>query len=240
VMGKVLQPSSAVWPAFDLARHVTPYVFDPSVPYSISIDWGRTCHALWIQRHTSGALIVFDEYTGVEGGTPRDHLRAEVVRRCRVLKTEPEYAVGDRAVKSEMAWLINQYPKTWVRRMVSRFEQSVTAGVEVVRSLLDPIEGPPMLYLSQALADSRDPRGIARCLAGYRYKTRPDGTIDPDRFLKDQVLDHGADALRMACRVLAEGDTGRGFNIERRYHVHPHRAGGHRKDLARHRSRGRH
>ena len=116
-----------------------------------------------------------------------------------------------------MAWLINQYPSTYVRRMVTRWEQSVAAGVEVVRSLLDPIEGDPMLYVNQTLIESRDARGIARCLAGYRYKTKADGTIDPDHFFKCNVLDHGADALRMLCRVMVEAAEGRGsFNIARR------------------------
>jgi hypothetical protein len=203
------------------------------------VDWGRTCHALWFQRHHAGPLIVFDEYTGEEGGTPRDRLRAEVVRRCQALRRDPEYAVGDRAVKDEMSWLINQYPKTWVKRMVSRFEQSVSAGVEVVRSLLDPIDGAPMLYVSEALAKSTDPRGITRCLAGYRYKMRADGTIDPDSFYKDNLLDHGADCLRMGVRVLAAGDAG-GFNVARTYGAQSDRAGGLGQGRARHRSRGRH
>ena len=224
VLGKVLQPSSAVWPEWDRDRHVMPYTYDPTRPYTVSIDWGRTCHAIWIQRHHAGPLVIFDEYTGEEGGTPRDRLRAVIVQRCQALRRDPEYAVGDRAVKDEMSWLINQFPKTWVRRMVSRFEPSVSAGVEVVRSLLDPIEGAPMLYVAQVLADSTDPRGIARCLAGYRYKMRADGTVDPDNFYKDNRLDHGADAARMAARVLVAGDA-RGFNVARTYGAHADRSG---------------
>lgn len=220
VMGKVLQPSSAVWPEVDKARHVLPYVYDPALPYTLSVDWGRTCHAVWIQKTYSGALVIFDEYTGIEGGTPRDRLRLEIVERCRKLGKDPEYAVGDRAVKSEMAWLINQFPSTFVRRMVTKYEQSVSVGVETVRALLDPLEGSPKLYVAQRLADSPDPRGILKCLMGYRYKMRSDGTVDPQAFWKDNRLDHGCDAVRMACRVLAADDDGRGFNVERSHGVY--------------------
>ena len=216
VEGLILQPSSAVWGEFTEAAHVIPYLYDPALPYTVSIDWGRTCHALWMQQTHHGAIVIFDEYTGVEGGTPRDRLRYEIVERCRKLGKDPEYAVGDRAVKSEMAWLIHQFPSSLVRRMVTKYEQSVSAGVETVRALLDPIEGEPLLYVAQGLATSREPRGIVRCLQGYRYKTRADGTIDPLGFLKDGY-DHGADALRMACRVLVDGDTGSGFNVARQH-----------------------
>lgn len=230
VMGRVLQPSSAVWPEFDPIRHSIPHTYDPTLPYTLSVDWGRTCHVIWVQRIHSGALVVFDEWTGIEGGTPRDHCRAEIVKRCKALGRDPEYAVGDRAVKSEMGWLINQFPSTFVRRMVTRFEQSVSVGVELVRALLDPIEGEPMLYVSRRLASSQDRRSIVRCLAGYRYKTRADGTINPDAFFKDGLLDHGADALRMMARVLCDEGGGLGFNVARSYGtVHSDRAANQRQ-----------
>ncbi len=238
VMGRVLQPSSAVWPEFDRATHCIPYAYDPALPYSISVDWGRTCHAVWLQRTQGGAVVVFDEYTGIEGGTPRERLRAAIVEKCQRLGRDPEYAVGDRAVKTEMAWMLNQFPDTYVRRMNTKYEQSVSVGVEIVRAMLDPIQGQPTLYVSRRLAQSADPRGIVKCLAGYRYKMRSDGTLDPSNFIKDGRLDHGADALRMGIRVLASDDDGRGFNVERSHGLH-HQSSDRRSKISGRRSRRR-
>lgn len=207
VMAKILKPSTAVWPEFLTENHVRPWTYDPSLPYSIAADWGHQYpHVLWIQQAPDSSWIVFDEFC--DDQIPRDHLRHAIKERCKMLGRDPEHAVADRAVKSEMAWLTHAFPRTWVHRMRTKLEQSVNRGIEVVRALLDPIEGPPRLYLSHGLAASQARRGLIRCMSNYRYRMRADGNIQVGQPFKDNVHDHGADCIRMFAVGVIEGDAG--------------------------------
>ena len=103
-----------------------------------------------------------------------------------------------------MAWLMGQFPAAQVSRMRSREEQSVLAGIATVNALLDPVQGPPLLYFSSNIAGRQDRRALVKAMLNYRYKQRADGTIDTMRPYKDSISDHAADCLRMACVVLAE------------------------------------
>ena len=215
VEGKILKPNTAVWPEFELARHVRPWVFDPSLSYSIACDWGHQFpHVLFIQATPDGAFVVFDEIC--TDNTPPAHLRAEILRRTKALGRPPTDAVGDRAVKSEMAWLISQFTSTHVHRMRTRREQSVRIGAEKLREMLDPIEGPPRFYISAKLARSDERRAIVKCLQNYRYKQRADGTIDIDQPFKDNVHDHGADCARMWAVAIGE-ESQSAFVMGRKY-----------------------
>ena len=207
VMAKILKPSTAVWPEFTTDTHTRPWVYDPSLPYCITADWGHQYpHVIWLQQAPDASWIAFDEFC--DDQVPRDHLRHAISTRCAALGRPPEHAVGDRAVKDEMAWLVHEFPRTWVHRMRTKEEQSVGRGIEVVRALLDPISGTPRLYLSDRLAASQDRRALIRCLQSYRDRVRADGGIDPDHPFKDNVHDHGADALRMFAVGVIEGDAG--------------------------------
>ena len=221
IEAKVLKPSSAVWPEFTKDRHARPWAFEPSLPYSISCDWGHQYpHVLWIQQATDGTWIVFDEFC--DDQIPRDHLRHEIAKRCRALGRDPEHAVGDRAVKSEMAWLASEFPRTHTHRMRTKQEQSVNRGIEVVRALLDPLEGAPRLFLSTRLASSQQRRALVRCMANYRYRMRADGSIHVGEPFKDNVHDHGADCLRMFSVAVAEGAQ-TVFSTGRESRERPHR-----------------
>ena len=202
-MGDVLKPQAAIF-QFSRDDHVRPYQHNRETPYAISCDWGHSNpHALFIAQAPDGALVVFDEMCP-EGGTSRDRFRQMIVDRCAQYGRPPLWAIGDRAVRSEMSWLMGQFPAARVSRMRSREEQSIISGIAVVNSLLDPVQGPPMLYLSTAVAARQDRRALIKAMLNYRYKQRADGTIDTMRATKDGVSDHSADCLRMACVVLAE------------------------------------
>lgn len=207
VLAKILKPSQAVWPEFQKETHVRPWVYDPSLPYAISADWGHQYpHVIWLQHAPDGAWIAFDEFC--DDQVPRDHLRHAIVTKCEALGRHPEHAVGDRAVKDEMAWLLHQFPKTYVHRMRTKQEQSINRGIEVVRALLDPLEGPPKLYLSERLAASQERRALVRCLTNYRYRSRADGSINVGHAYKDNVHDHGADTVRMFAVAVIDGERG--------------------------------
>ena len=203
VLGDVLKPQAAVF-QFSRDDHVVPYQHNPETPYAISCDWGHANpHALFIAQRPDGALVVFDEMCP-DGGTSAVKFRQMIQRRCGQHGRSPDWAIGDRAVRSEMSWLIREFPAAHVSRMRTKEEQSIISGIAVVNSLLDPVDGPPMLYLSAGMAARQDRRALIKAMLNYRYKQRADGTIDTMRTQKNGINDHAADCLRMCCVVLAE------------------------------------
>ena len=194
VEAKVLRPETAVFPEFSRETHAVPYAYDPALPYDVAVDWGHQFpHVLWIQRRGDGAMVVFAEFC--DDNVPRDHLRAAIKRGCNALGAAPVNGAGDRAVKHENSWFRDAFPTTRFHVMRTRVEQDVRTGLEGIRTLLDPMDGPPALLVSERL--TRDPprRGIVKCLENYRYKQRMDGSLSPDP-LKDGTHDHGIDSLR--------------------------------------------
>jgi hypothetical protein len=99
-------------------------------------------------------------------------------------------------VKREIQWALEQFPKSQVHRMNSRLEQSVAEGIELVRDMLDPVDRAPQLLFARHLAKTEERRGIVACMQNYRYKQDMFGVITNIPH-KDNVFDHGADALRM-------------------------------------------
>ena len=222
IEAEILKPESGVWASdIDAQRHVVPgFRFAPGVPYDLAYDAGdQYPHVLWIQRFPDGRCVVFDEFC--EDGLPPGRLHDLIVARCSHLKQDPEHAVGDRAVPSELAWLQHQFPRTQVHRMRDRASQLVSTGIELVRDRLDPIARPPgsglppLLQFAGRLVPSPSRRGIWNCVRNYRYRVASDGTITIDP-LKDNVHDHGADALRMH-QVALFGQAGAFFQVDRRW-----------------------
>lgn len=195
VLARVLRPSHVIFDEYNPAQHVIPYKFDPSMPYDIACDWGYNHpYVAWIQRLPNGQAVIFDEF--IDDEVPRDLLRQEITKRCAALKREPEYAVGDRADRSNMFWLINRFPRTHVRRMKTKEQQSIREGIEVVRSRLDPLDGPPMLFVAQKLTGKTSRRGAHNAFQNYRWALHRDGSIS-DQAWKDGTYDHAMDSIRM-------------------------------------------
>lgn len=199
VEGEILSHEHVVWPEYEPERHVIARGYDSSLPYDIACDWGdRWPHFLWIQRLPTGSAIIFDEYC--EDGAPSDHQIATLEKRCARLGKPPEFAAVERASRLMRRKLHNAFPSTRVRMMESRQEQSILEGVEVVRDMLDPLDEEPKLYVSRRLAVDPPRRGIHNCLRKLRNQVRADGRVLPKPH-KDNVHDHGADALRYWCRA---------------------------------------
>ena len=169
------------------------------------MDWGYSKpHVLWIPRTHDGEGIIFDEF--YEDEVPRDVLRKVIQDRCDRLGRDPEYAIGDRAVRDQMSWLLHQFPSTYVKRMHTKKEQSILEGIEIMRSMMDPIEGAPKLFIAESLVKRDMGRGIQNCLEGYRWAQRRDGTISADTPLKG-IYDDGVDGLRYWAVVHNDGKS---------------------------------
>ena len=197
VMAEILRPESIIWNEFDEATHCVHFTrFDGRVmEYDLAYDAGdQYPHVLWIARDASGRSIVFDEIC--TDNIPTGHLHEEVLARCARLKRAPTMIVCDRAVKREIQWAQQAFPMSAVHRMNSRLEQSVSEGIELVRDRLDPVDTSAKLLFAKHLAQSTERRGIVACMMNYRYKQDLLGIITNVPH-KDNIYDHGADALRM-------------------------------------------
>jgi len=197
VLALILRAESIIWSEFDELRHMVHFThFDyRAMEYDLAYDAGdQYPHVLWIARDAQGRSIVFDEIC--VDNIPVGKLHEEIVQRCTKLKRAPTFIVCDRAVKREIQWAQEQFPMSTVHRMNSRLEQSVSEGIELVRDRLDPVATSPMLLFAKHLKHSTERRGIITCISNYRYKQDIFGIISAIPH-KDNIHDHGADALRM-------------------------------------------
>lgn len=232
VLAELLPPESSVWPEFTEARHVidwpAPWVvrpngelapnpaFDNRHPVDLAFDTGDNYpHALFIQRMPGGLCIVVGEYCEDGGSIGKTH--DAIIRRQLCCRRAPDNIVGDRAVPDELGWMMQQWPNAAPHKMVKRVEQDVLTGVEVVRDRASPIFGDPMIQFARHLTVSPPRRGIWNCVRNYRYQVSSDGSYHP-RPHKDNVHDHGADALRMHQVALFGGDgKPRFYSINRKW-----------------------
>jgi hypothetical protein len=204
VMAKILRPATAVFDEFERAKHsyrgtsregFIRELIARGVTYDLAYDAGdQFPHVLWIANFAGDRSVIFDELC--PDGMTLDRLHAEVIQRCAALKRSPDYIVCDRARKDEIQWAHQAFPGSHIHRMHSRAEQLVAPGVEVVRNRLDPVMGDPLILFGDWLFDSPPRRGITRCMQNLRYQQRPDGTLTTV-IIKDNIHDHGTDALRM-------------------------------------------
>lgn len=231
VLAEILAPESAVWPEFG-DRHVIDWpapwsrnargelvpnpAFDFRHPLDLAFDTGDNYpHALWIQRLPGGLCIVVDEYCEDGGSIGKTH--DALVLKTRLCRRAPDNIVGDRAVPEELGWMMQTWPNAQPHKMVKRVEQDVLTGVEVVRDRAAPIFGDPLIKFARHLTISPTRRGIWNCVRNYRYQVASDGSYHP-RPHKDNIHDHGADALRMHQVALFGGDSGpRFFSVGRRW-----------------------
>ena len=179
-----------------------PWAYDRALPYHLACDWGYAHpYFCWIQEHPDGSFTVFDEF--FENEVPIGHQKQLIINRCKALKKDPTCAIGDRAIKDMMSWLIHNFPRTKTMRMKDRQEQSVFHGVELMRSLIDPVVGSPRFYIASHLAKSeKTPRSLMHAVKNYRWKVDREGLLTDEPY-KDNTTDHAMDAVRMAMVALA-------------------------------------
>jgi len=191
-----MRPEGPVYPEFSRDRHLRPHRYDPAIgDYDLAIDWGyRHPAVLFIQRipGTQDA-VVFDEF--VRDGVTRDHLRAYIRHACGQLGRDPANIAADRASKDQNQWCVATFPGSRLHVMRSRASQAILHGVERVRTMLDPVERAPLLYVATHLADADEPRGIVRSFESYRYKKRADGMVSSEPH-HEALASHAMDAIR--------------------------------------------
>ena len=205
VEGKILSPSNRVFNSdeFNEENNVRPWAYDPTLPYHLACDWGYAHpYFAWIQEHPDGSYTVFKEFFRNE--VPIGKQKDFIIQTCKALGKDPVTATGDRAIKDMMQWLIYTFPRTQVHRMRSREEQSVLSGIEVMRSLMDPIAGSPRFYISKKLSmNAKMPRSLMHAMMNYRWKVDREGHLT-DQPYKSGVEDHAMDAIRMCLVAISD------------------------------------
>jgi hypothetical protein len=198
-LGKVLQPLSSIYEISE--RHLVTWDWRQHrrMPWVCCVDWGTNCHhvALMVQVQPDGTWVVADEL--VCDDMPQNHFLSKLFAWVDAHGLPALFCV-DRAVPRCNTPLTKRYsdPSIPVRWMESKEEQAVALGIEAVRDMLDPYEGPPRLLFARSLAnvaadDATAPIRVA--MRGYRYVMGHDG-IPTDRIAKDNIHDHAPDALR--------------------------------------------
>lgn len=190
-----------------------------SLPWGVSCDWGARPHMLVWQRaaidgemrvhHPDAApagarqaLICIDEDPSDHGGDPKTKAAfgARIDQWRGRLGCDPSFAASDRNNPQMNRWLaetVGYRADRWYA--VSREDQEVGPGIELVRELLDPQTGPPGVYFVRRLvgAAASAERGVIAAMRGYRRKmVGGDFTGEP---MADNCYEHAADTVRYAC-----------------------------------------
>jgi len=210
-----------VYEAFDDARHLVDWKYDPRLPVFAFQDFGvRKAAVLFAQEtgnfptHLDGhtlpphSLIVFDELQPEQKPTERvvpmmrAVLKKHGIRGIDAVYCDP--AGNARDLNSGM---------TSVHTLQAEFGRVVSFqtdprhtwipnGVGMVESALNPLEGDPTLYLDRRLSqrtaretDNDYSRGVYKSLRGYSYPEAKNGRTS-DHPAKDGTFDHCCDALR--------------------------------------------
>ena len=196
VEAKITRASAQVLGEWDRARHVKKYSYRKGTPYAIAVDPGYSnASVLFIAQDQIGARkdaeIIFREFHPEDQSF--DKTITQIKRAVRELGTEPYLIASDRALPQFNQKLIREFPSASLKTMRTREEQQVWAGMDRIRSLLDPMEGSPVLYASSQLLTTPK-RGIIASIENLRRKVVQGEAKDavdksPDGY------DHSVDAL---------------------------------------------
>ena len=198
VEGKVLRPLHSVWQLEP--RHLIDWNWHdhPQLQRVYGIDWGTQDHhvALMVQVTDEGRWVVADEL--VCDGIPRGQFQDRLHRWIDTHGSAPPALLAvDRAAPAENQHLQRRFRKSPVRWMSSKNDQKVATGIEVVRDMMDPLEGEPLLVFSNALKQQVNgvTAPVIPAIRGYTYMLDAQGQ-PTTRPRKDNMHDHMADALR--------------------------------------------
>ena len=191
----ITRPAQIVFPEFSRSKHCIPWIYEPGTPYSIGIDPGYSHPGVVFIAHVQGdgspdRDIVFAEF--VEDDVPEEKLLGIMDKMIRDLGERPQLISSDRALPQFNQRMMRKWTDVRIKTRQSKSDQDVWGGIEVVRSLLDPTEGPPRLYFSDRLLKTLK-RGVISCFEQARRKTK-DGEV-LDAMYKDNVSDHQIDAV---------------------------------------------
>ena len=197
VLAKVTRASAtALGNEWSRDKHVINFRWKRGMRYAIAVDPGY-----------SNASVLFIAEQDVLNGPTREVIFREFHpeeqsfdRTIREIKTvarelgDPYMISSDRALPQFNQKLIRQFPSATMKTMKTREDQQVWAGIERIRSLLDPQEGPPVLYVARELLKTPK-RGIVASMENLRRRVVNGIALDALDKTSGENLDHAMDAL---------------------------------------------
>ena len=166
VEAKVTRASSVVFPEWKRSIHCVPFLFDIGTSYSFGMDPGYSHpHALAIahirKQGEQDRDVIFWEYC--EDDVPEDKMLSILKYKAKELGRDPELIGSDRALPMFNQKMMRAFTSTRVKTMRTKEEQQVWAGMSRIRSVIDPQEGSPRLYVADSLIKTPG-RGIFSCM----------------------------------------------------------------------------
>ena len=188
--------SSVLGGEWSREKHLIPYTYSKGTKYAIAVDPGYS-HAsvLFIATvpRSSGPdrEIVFQEFHPEDQSF--DKTINDIKRAVRLIGMEPYMISSDRALPQFNQKLIRCFTGTTLKTMQTKAEQQVWAGMDRIRALLDPEDGPPVLYVSNKLLKTPR-RGIIVSIENLRRGMKNGTPADTVAKTADGY-DHVIDAL---------------------------------------------
>ena len=198
--GEWVMLEGAVYEEFDEALHVRD-LGSPMGPVECWFDPGqRWPHVLLVDVRGDLAYVV-DEYCP-DGMSTEQLMRHHVLpgyerhgwARGELVVDPAANAVTSVVGYSEIASLEANGWQGLVRTITSPAQRHIRTGVREVSARLKSADGKVRLFFHPRLRDTGGPRGILKCLRGYSYPKRKTGRAQEP--VKDDINDHGCDALR--------------------------------------------
>ena len=191
----LVRPSTVCFPEFNRKTHVIPYTYEKGTPYSIGIDPGYSHPAVSFIAHIQGGgrhdrNIVFKEF--VEDDVPEEKLLGIMDEMIRETGCRPKIIASDRALPHFNQKMMRKWTDVRVKTRKTKSDQEVWSGLEVVRGLLDPVEGKPLLYFAEHLTKTEN-RGVISCFEQLRRQTKDNEVMD--LAVKDNRNDHSVDSV---------------------------------------------
>jgi len=197
VLARINRPSAtALGGEWDRAKHLTSWKWRRGARYAVAVDPGY-----------SNASVLFIAEVDRADGPPREVIFREfhpedqsfdktikqIKKVTRELGSDPYLIASDRALPQFNQRLIREYPSASLKTMRTREEQQVWAGIDRIRSLLDPQEGPPVLYVCRDLVQTPK-RGIVASFENLRRRIVNGEAVDALE-KGAEGFDHVMDAL---------------------------------------------
>lgn len=189
------RPSVAglVYPTFSRAMHVRPDLdFSEELLTYRAIDWGlRDFICLWLQVDKNGVVYVVDEYWAKDATVAQNarHV-AKLDEGSRVESTFCDPAGrnrNDQTGRSDIE-VFNALAECQCRFALDSWAREVRNGINLIRSHLQPADGPPRLLVAGKC------KQLIRAFESYRNRKVNNEWIDEP--VKPQACDHPMDALR--------------------------------------------
>jgi hypothetical protein len=215
IEGLFVTPGGTVYPEFEHSRHVIPWQIQNWFDIGCLIDWSpRTPCVLWVQLIPEGTIMP-EGPIQAPGAVIIDELHpdgSEVAvtteRLCQLVKAkgypvrwfccDPAGVAVEATSGMEQIAIARRELNIPARYTTNARKRNIQNGIENVKRLLDPLQGPPLLYFSDQLVTTggRDPRATLNAVPSYAY-AKPKGNKPLDSNpVKDGITDHVNDCIR--------------------------------------------